>query len=133
MIERNGEIIAQSATTISFRPNGIVGKVSAPLVIHVKKITQGTFIYPNPFHEQVTINVTINDGSVSLAHEVEMSVYNVAGQLMVKRSKEPIINGVYTTTWNGRNLNGSECPAGVYFINIKVDGVLKIYKVIKKD
>jgi hypothetical protein len=39
---------------------------------------------------------------------------------------------MYKTTWNGRNLNGSECPAGVYFISIKVDGVSKIYKVIKK-
>jgi hypothetical protein len=131
MIERNGEIIAESATIIGFRPNGIVGKVSDPLVIHVKKITQGTFIYPNPFHDQVTISITLNDGPVSLVHEVEMSVYNVAGQLMVKGSKEPIINGMYKTTWNGRNLNGTECPRGIYFINIKVDGVLKIYKVIK--
>jgi hypothetical protein len=131
MIERNGEIIAESATTIGFRANSIVGKVSAPLVIHLKKITQGTFIYPNPFHDQLTISVTLNDGPVSLVHEVEMSVYNVAGQLMVKRSKEPIINGMYKTTWNGRNLSGAECPRGIYFINIKVDGVLKIYKVIK--
>lgn len=36
MIERNGEIIAES-TTISFRANGIVAKLSAPLIIHVKK------------------------------------------------------------------------------------------------
>jgi hypothetical protein len=131
MVERNGEIIAVSATTIGFRPNSIVGTVSDPLVIRFRKITQGIFINPNPFHDQVRISITLNDGLAS-AHEVEMSIYNVAGQLMARRSGETVTNGVYETTWNGRSLGGAECPRGIYFIHIRVDGELKIYKVIKE-
>lgn len=131
MIERNGEIIAESTTPISFQPNSIIGTVSKPLVIHVKKVMLGVTIYPNPFNSPVNISINLTDGSTSQAHEVQVSVYDVTGQLIIRRSKEQIKNGIYQTTWDGKTANGTACPAGVYFINIKVDGLLKVYKVIK--
>ena len=131
MIERNGEIIAESTTAVGFQPNSIIGTVSKPLVIHVRKVMQGVVIYPNPFSDQVNISVNLTGGLISRVHEIQLSVYNVAGQLIINRPKEKINNGVYQTFWDGKRADGAECPAGIYFINIKIDGVLKIYKVIK--
>lgn len=132
MIERNGQIIAESTTPVSLRPNSIVGTVSKPLVIHVKKVMLGVNIYPNPFSGQVNININLTeDGSTPQAHEVQLSVYDVSGQLIIRHSKEQINGSIYQTTWDGKTANGTECARGIYFINIRIDGVLKIYKVVK--
>ncbi|MCH7879191.1 MAG: PKD domain-containing protein, partial [candidate division Zixibacteria bacterium] len=70
--------------------------------------------YPNPFNPTTEISF-----SVGHAENVELTVYNVMGQViktLVDRSFAP---GSYTVTWNGVDDNGAPVASGMYFYRIK--------------
>lgn len=53
------------------------------------------------------------------ATRVELTIYNLQGQLvstLVNESKAP---GQYSVTWDGTNVHGKQAPSGIYFYCIK--------------
>lgn len=131
-LERNGEVIAKSSTLFNFQTNYTVGTVSKPLVIQMKKQAAGISIYPNPFFNQLSVNVNFKNTQSSTAHELQLSVYDVAGKLVFSRPKAIINGNAYRLSWNGRGPGGTECAKGTYFVNVIADGELRTYKVIKQ-
>jgi FlgD Ig-like domain/Protein of unknown function (DUF1565) len=72
------------------------------------------FNYPNPFNPSTTIEYAIKE-----ACQVELSVYNIKGQLvkhLVDELREP---GYYQTFWDGKDKQGSVCASGIYFSQMK--------------
>lgn len=67
--------------------------------------------YPNPFNPATTISYAL-----SQAAQVELSVYNLKGQLVQSLVNGKIDKGVHTTEFNGTNLT-----TGMYIYNLKVD------------
>lgn len=80
--------------------------------------------YPNPFNPLTEISYAL-----PLASNVELRVYNVAGQrvkTLVNKKQEP---GYYTITWDSTNDNGREVSSGTYFYRMKsgeFEGVRKM-------
>ena len=70
--------------------------------------------YPNPFRSETTIAYTVPQDVH--AGDVEVSVYNVLGQVvqhLVQAEKAP---GRYFLQWNGRDDSGRPLASGVYFV-----------------
>jgi hypothetical protein len=69
-----------------------------------------TSIYPNPFNPRTTIAL-----SFAQAGEVNIEIYNIAGQL-VKRFSGHYEAGTVKFIWHGDDLDGNAAGSGVYFM-----------------
>ena len=82
--------------------------------------------YPNPFRENVTIEYNISEYD-----DVEISVYNMAGQKVNTLFKGKQSMGNHNIMWSGKNESGMIVPPGVYFVNINTNGTFKSQKLIR--
>ena len=73
--------------------------------------------FPNPFNQSTVIRIDL----VARA-EVELAVYNIAGQKVATLAQGPYPSGAYTFTWDGRNAQGAELASGVYCYRLRANG-----------
>ncbi len=69
--------------------------------------------YPNPFNPETAI-----DYQVAKKSYVQISVYNLMGQLvttLVNRQQE---QGEYSVAWSGKDFRGNPVPTGIYFVKM---------------
>jgi len=85
-----------------------------------------TSVGPNPFTHGVTIE--LNAGSV--ATEVRIRVLDARGRL-VRTLNAGNPGGVTWWTWDGRDENGSEQPAGIYFVRVEAGGRAESRKIVR--
>ncbi|MCE5271785.1 T9SS type A sorting domain-containing protein [bacterium] len=72
---------------------------------------------PNPFNPSTTISYNIPESSPQVM--VELSVYNLRGQVvrtLVRETKGP---GQYSVNWDGTDEGGRRVSSGVYFYRIQ--------------
>jgi len=74
--------------------------------------------YPNPFNPSTNIRFTL-----AKENEVELTVYNVKGQLVERLVNEKLKAGAYSITFKADYLN-----SGVYYYQLKTDGILRSIK-----
>lgn len=79
--------------------------------------------YPNPFNPSTTIDYEIPQLS-----KVELHIYDVLGQEVVKLLNEEQVPGRYSLVWNGRNHRGSQVSAGVYFYRLQAGSYSEMKK-----
>jgi hypothetical protein len=65
--------------------------------------------YPNPFNPSTTIPFDV----VNESH-INLSIYNIHGQLVRQLINEDVVSGAYTAVWDGRNNEGKELHSGLY-------------------
>ena len=70
--------------------------------------------YPNPFNSGTVIRF-----AVPTSGEVELAVYNLAGQKVVHLVQGLREAGQYVLRWDGRNGAGHELASGVYFYRLR--------------
>ncbi|MEO9003944.1 MAG: LamG-like jellyroll fold domain-containing protein [Ginsengibacter sp.] len=126
-IERMGQVVAQADSVVSYRSNSIRGTLEKPVMLQFGLTGIGVSVSPNPFRKQVFLKAVLTPGD----HEVQMSVYDVSGHSIVVYAKESTSGKYYQKTWDGRNSNGWESTAGIYFIHLFIDKKTYVYKVIK--
>lgn len=71
--------------------------------------------YPNPFNPSTRIAY-----SLPLAGEVELHVYNLAGQLIRTLQDAPSHAGQYALAWHGDTDAGARVPSGVYLARLRL-------------
>ncbi|MFA7057023.1 MAG: T9SS type A sorting domain-containing protein, partial [Candidatus Cloacimonadales bacterium] len=71
------------------------------------------FNYPNPFNPETTIEF-----NNPVQGEVNVSIYNLKGQLVKKLLQENLSQGVHKIVWNGTDSNEKQVSSGVYFYRI---------------
>ncbi|RKY51932.1 MAG: hypothetical protein DRP92_06470, partial [Candidatus Neomarinimicrobiota bacterium] len=76
--------------------------------------------YPNPFNPTTTITF-----SIPIKANVRINVYNMLGQIVTYMNYENINPGVYNYVWDGKDINGTPVPSGVYFYEIIVGDKFK--------
>jgi hypothetical protein len=70
--------------------------------------------YPNPFNPTTQITFSIpQEGKVNI------SVYNIKGQLVKTLVNRRIISGSHIVNWNGQDNTGKRVSSGVYFYKLK--------------
>jgi len=80
--------------------------------------------FPNPFNPETTISYKIFN-----AHQVNLEIYNLKGQLVKSLVNKNIGRGTHSVTWNGLDNDGNSVTSGVYFYILNLD--TKIAKVRK--
>ncbi|HNW99762.1 MAG TPA: YCF48-related protein [Candidatus Cloacimonadota bacterium] len=69
--------------------------------------------YPNPFHTSTTFNYTIPKSG-----KVDISIYNIKGQLVRTLTDDIVKEGSHSLLWNGENNDGKTVSSGVYFCKL---------------
>ena len=72
--------------------------------------------FPNPFNQLTMIRIDLEARA-----EVELAVYNIAGQKVATLAQGPYPSGTYTFTWDGRNTHGAELASGVYCYRLRAN------------
>ena len=70
--------------------------------------------YPNPFNSSTAFNYILPDD-----HHVNISIYNILGQLVKVLVDNEQTSGIHLIRWDSRNFYGSSVPSGIYFIRMK--------------
>ncbi|MYA22993.1 MAG: T9SS type A sorting domain-containing protein, partial [Gemmatimonadetes bacterium] len=81
--------------------------------------------FPNPFNQSTVIRIDLETRA-----EMELAVYNLAGQKVATLAQGPYPSGAYTFTWDGRNTHGAELASGVYCYRLKANGREQTRKLI---
>jgi Ca-activated chloride channel family protein len=86
-------------------------------------------VYPNPFTEQLNIEIQITE----LSELQDISVYDLKGSLIYKFDKNLIKAGTTKTiTWNGQTQNGTALKPGIYLLVFKTAQTSKTIKLVKQ-
>ena len=70
--------------------------------------------FPNPFNSTTTIRYALPDRG-----EVDLAIFNAAGQRVATLIQGEQSAGFYTVYWNGRGDNGRELASGVYLYRLQ--------------
>jgi len=70
--------------------------------------------YPNPFNPSTTISF-----SLPVSANVDLKVYNVAGQVIKTLMAGQLNAGSHQIQWDGTDVNGNNAPSGVYFYKLQ--------------
>ena len=123
---RDGEEIAKSSTVVPFKVNAIEGSVTKAAEISFDNTEDKVSLYPNPFVNYLNIQFFAEkDG------QAEISIYDLAGRLIMKKSLQAHA-GINKYTWNGVSNQGASCAGGVHIVRVTVDGQTTAHEVIKK-
>ncbi len=76
--------------------------------------------YPNPFNASTIISFSIP--SHMPRSNVELTVYNINGQVIKTLLKRELTSGNYLTRWNGTDDFSNSVSSGIYFYKIRVAG-----------
>ncbi|MCB5230341.1 MAG: T9SS type A sorting domain-containing protein, partial [Candidatus Cloacimonas sp.] len=74
----------------------------------VKPLSMSLKNYPNPFNPETTISFNL-----PMASEVELSIYNIKGQLVERVINRPMEAGQHKIVWNGNDVS-----SGLYFYKL---------------
>lgn len=81
--------------------------------------------YPNPFNPNTTISFSLAE-----AAKVELSVFNVRGQLVKTLLNEMSLPGTIEVNWNGTDYSGNSVASGIYYYKIKTSNSNETKKMI---
>ncbi len=70
--------------------------------------------YPNPFNPYTTISY-----SLPVDGKIEISIYNMKGQLVKELVSGSQTVGHYEVVWNGNDIAGKKVSSGIYYYQIK--------------
>lgn len=81
--------------------------------------------FPNPFNPTTTINY-----SVPGASNVNITVYDINGQVVKNLLSEFKNSGNYSLNWDGKNDSGSTVSSGTYFYQVQIGNLVQTKKMI---
>ena len=82
--------------------------------------------YPNPFEENTTISIYIEEDA-----NVEIQVLDLSGRIVKVIAQETLPAGEHNFTWNGNDTYGDAASSGVYFIEYRNGTESKTEKLIR--
>ncbi|MCP4707575.1 MAG: T9SS type A sorting domain-containing protein, partial [Planctomycetes bacterium] len=81
--------------------------------------------YPNPFNPLTVIRYSLPEKS-----DVELTIYNIAGQRIKTFAIESQTAGFQQITWDGKNEAGQVVSSGTYFYALKTAGQKVVRKMV---
>ena len=81
--------------------------------------------YPNPFNPSTTISYHLN-----MPRSVNISVYNIKGQLIKVLVNEGMEAGNNSVVWNGDDTSGKSVSSGIYFYKMETEFGIDIKKML---
>ena len=81
--------------------------------------------HPNPFNAQTTISYRLSRGG-----QVEVVVYNSAGQPLRRLFRGWQSTGTHALSWNGRDEVGRDAASGLYLVSVQVEGTWTSHRIL---
>lgn len=78
--------------------------------------------YPNPFNPETILPLVVP----APARQIQLSVYNSAGQLVRELLNEKMNPGRYQVLWDGRDQSGFRVSSGVYLYRMQAQGAVLV-------
>ena len=75
--------------------------------------------YPNPFNPRTTISFYLNEEA-----KVNLSIYNLKGELVKVLAKSRYQSGLHNIIWDGSNLHEQKVASGVYLYRLSVNKIV---------
>ncbi|MEE9442783.1 MAG: C25 family cysteine peptidase [candidate division Zixibacteria bacterium] len=76
--------------------------------------------YPNPFNPTTTIEFM-----TSQSGRVELTIYNILGNVIDEPVAEYLPAGIHQIIWEGTDMNNNSAPSGIYFYRLKTaEGII---------
>ncbi|KQC11041.1 MAG: hypothetical protein APR54_02985 [Candidatus Cloacimonas sp. SDB] len=89
---------------------------SEEIILDIVKIsTMKT--YPNPFNPETKIALQLNSQDVD--HPINLSIYNLKGQLVKTLISNSLVTSGKEIIWNGTDNSGSAISTGIYFVRLE--------------
>jgi len=107
--------------SISYGPLGTGTGISAAPAAQTQLFQN----YPNPFNPQTTIAYHLRTAS-----DVELTIYNVLGERVVRWVQPSQTVGRHHFTWDGRDTTGRPVASGLYFCRLKAGEVIQTRKML---
>jgi subtilisin family serine protease len=82
--------------------------------------------FPNPFGDNIAILVKVPQSS-----RVQFSIFNAAGEKVLKSNPSLYDAENYVFFWHGKNEKNEEVASGIYLVKVDIDGSSEIIKVFK--
>ena len=83
--------------------------------------------YPNPFNPQTSIEYSLPEPA-----NVELTIYNLSGNLVRKLVSGHQNAGLHSAIWDGRDDKGNKVVSGVYFYHFQAIGKNKVFRQTNK-
>ena len=80
---------------------------------------------PNPFNPQTELKFQLKEGC-----EVDLSIYNVRGERVVKLVDGAYPSGHHSVFWRGVDGTGRRMPSGAYFARFSAGGVVQTHRLL---
>lgn len=81
--------------------------------------------YPNPFNPVTTIKFNLKNND-----KINLSIYNIKGQLVKTLINENLSSGTHEVIWNGKNSLNQDVSSGVYFYKLNSSHTSELKKMI---
>jgi hypothetical protein len=81
--------------------------------------------YPNPFNTMTTIRYEVSQRS-----HVQLSIYNLLGEKVIKIVNKEMMSGIHNVKWNGEDFRGCDISTGIYLLRLTVDGNYQTRKLL---
>ncbi|MDP8210727.1 MAG: glycosyl hydrolase family 18 protein [Candidatus Stygibacter australis] len=81
--------------------------------------------YPNPFNPSTTITYFL-----PVQQKIDISIYNVRGEKVIRLANGVQKAGSHTALWNGEDEKGNGCSSGVFYIRLKTETLSNNKKIL---
>jgi len=86
--------------------------------------------YPNPFRQGQKTTMVYQIGTEHSNKDIKVSIINTIGQTVKILENHFHNNGIYTTTWNGKNESGNPVASGMYFVKLESNHLILMKKIL---
>ncbi|MDR0873578.1 MAG: T9SS type A sorting domain-containing protein, partial [Prevotellaceae bacterium] len=120
-LQRNAQVIGSSYNQLQYANNAAAGTIDEPFVLDFGIKEQNVTLYPNPFVNDLLVEVFASEGAV-----ITLSVQDILGRT--------VLNGISQTAtgeFTQITLNGASLATGIYLLKVSVDGEVSTYKIEK--
>jgi hypothetical protein len=117
--EFSGQTVLNGPVTIEVNNNnGTPGSVP--------NYTSIQSVYPNPFQGSSRVKY-----GLTKADKVTLDIYNIKGQHITNLMAGVKDAGTYDLVWNGKDMKGDNCAAGIYYIIMNTASTHTVRKLVK--
>ncbi|HRN27713.1 MAG: T9SS type A sorting domain-containing protein, partial [Ignavibacteriaceae bacterium] len=74
--------------------------------------------YPNPFNPSTQIKFSLPTNA-----NVNLTIYNLLGEVVRELVNSEMNSGVHTVQWNSDDVSGSKVSSGIYFYKLTANGM----------
>ncbi len=118
----NGGNGVPSVTTRAAYSTVSPAKATTPITETSQEASAVVNVYPNPFHEKVTIAVTMPSNGVLI-----VDVFDVSGRLVKQLASETVSAGKYTYSFE----SDSKVAEGVFIVRVNANNQLSTYRIVE--